>query len=229
MLDDAARAIAQLGDPALLAVALKALVFAVLLLAGVGIALGLYLGALLPEVLVLPILGAVPLDFGWLSAAGLVLMLIGSVFLMMPIAAVLVGFFADDVADAVERRHYPGLPPPRRPGFAQTLGETVRFTGLVILINAICLVLLLVTGPLGPFLFWGANAALLSREYFHLVAVRRMPVPAARALRRRHAGSLWVTGLLVAALLTVPVLNLLVPILGVAVFTHRFHAYAERG
>ena len=80
--------------------------------------------------------------------------------------------------------------------------------------------------PLAPFVFWLVNGFLLGREYFQLVAVRRMPVAEAAALRRRHAGRLWLAGVLMAVPLSVPVLNLVVPIVEVAVFTHQFHRLA---
>ena len=38
----------------------------------------------------------------------------------------------------------------------------------------------------------------------------------------------WLAGTLMAAPLSIPLVNLLVPVLGVATFTHLFHRLAER-
>ena len=43
-----------------------------------------------------------------------------------------------------------------------------------------------------------------------------------RALRRRHIGQIWLAGCLMA----VPLLNMLIPVLGAATFTHMFHRLA---
>ena len=80
--------------------------------------------------------------------------------------------------------------------------------------------------PLAPFVFWLVNGFLLGREYFALVARRRLGPEAAAELGRRHAGRIWLAGTAMAVPLSVPVLNLVVPILGVAVFTHQFHRMA---
>ncbi|PJN95153.1 hypothetical protein CNY89_10140, partial [Amaricoccus sp. HAR-UPW-R2A-40] len=45
-------------------------------------------------------------------------------------------------------------------------------------------------------------------------------------LRRANAGRIWLAGTAMALPLSLPVVNLLVPILGVAVFTHQFHRMA---
>ena len=56
-----------------------------------------------------------------------------------------------------------------------------------------------------------------------MVAARRMPAREAVAWRRANRLRLWATGVLMAVPLSVPVLNLLVPVVGAATFTHRFH------
>jgi uncharacterized protein involved in cysteine biosynthesis len=55
------------------------------------------------------------------------------------------------------------------------------------------------------------------------VALRRLPREEAARLRRRHGLQIWAAGVLMAVPLTVPVVNLLVPVLGAATFTHLFH------
>ena len=146
-----------------------------------------------------------------------------SVVLMVPATAAAAGFFLDDVADAVEARHYPAPPAGESPGLGRQALDLLRFFGLVVAANAAALVVYLALPPLAPVVFWLVNGYLLGREYFELVALRRLRPTDARRLRRRHAGRIWLVGVAIAAPLSVPIVNLFIPILGVAIFTHQFH------
>ena len=150
-------------------------------------------------------------------------MLVASVFLMIPVAALFVGFFLEEVAEAVEARHYPGLPPASPPGLLSNLGNAVRFAGVVVFANILAVILYFVAGPLAPFVFYAVNGYLLGREYFELVAARHMGFGPAVAFRRRHWARAWLAGTLMAVPLTIPIMNLFVPVLGVATVTHQFH------
>ncbi len=78
-------------------------------------------------------------------------------------------------------------------------------------------------GPASPLLFWAVNGYLLGQEYFAMVAARRLPPDEAKALRARHRGRIWGAGVLMALPLSVPLVNLVIPVLGTATFTHLFH------
>ena len=135
-----------------------------------------------------------------------------------------VAFFLDDVADAVERRHYPGLASARAQSAGEMAGIAARFLALVVLVNLI-LVPFLFVPPVFPFVFYPANGYLLGREYFELVAARRANPELARALSRRNRLSLWAAGTVAALMLTVPLLNLVAPVIATAAMVHLFHAW----
>lgn len=223
---DFGRAVAQLRDPRFLGVLLKALAITVIGLALVFWAVMAGLGWILPESVALPWIGPVRFldDLASLAAVGLMLVL--SVVLMVPTAAAVVGFFLEEVAEAVEAEHYPELAPVAGPGLSAQIGDGLRFFALVVAVNLAALVVYLLLPPLAPFVFWLVNGFLLGREYFQLVAMRRLGPEGAARLRRANAGRIWLAGTAMAVPLSVPVLNLLVPILGVAVFTHQFHRLA---
>ena len=107
--------------------------------------------------------------------------------------------------------------------------QAVNFLGLVIAANAVVLVLIPFLGPLIPPIFWGVNGYLLGQEYFTLVALRWMPPNEARALRQRNSWTIWAAGVLIAAPLSLPLINLMIPVLGVATFTHLFHRMVAAG
>ena len=135
-----------------------------------------------------------------------------------------VAFFLEDVADAVERRHYPGLAPARSQGAGETALFAARFLALVVLVN-LALLPFLLAPPVFPFVFYPANGYLLGREYFELVAARRVDPETARALRDRNRWTLFAAGTVAATMLTVPILNLVAPVIATAATVHLFHAW----
>ena len=223
---DFLKAVGQIGDPR----------FRRVLWMGLGLSLALLFGAyglmlwglqiFVPDSISLPWIGEVRSVGGLLSLASLILMVILSVFLMVPVASAFCGLFLEDVASAVEDRHYPALPPAQPLPFGQTLIDTANFVGLILVVNILGLAVYPFAGPFSPVLFWAINGFLLGREYFQLVALRRLPRPQAKAMRRRYSAQIWLAGTLMAAPLSIPLVNLLIPVLGAATFTHLFHRLA---
>ncbi len=220
---DLARALAQFGDPRFRRVLWWSIGLTAAALVAVSWAALVLLGWVMPDTVSLPWIGPVGFldDVAFWGALGLMLAL--SVVLMVPTAAAVVGFFLDDVSAAVEARYYPALPPVREAPLATQIGDALLFFALVVGVNAVALVIYLTVPPLAPFVFWLVNGFLLGREYFSLVAVRRLGRVEAAALARREFWRIWLAGTAMAVPMSVPVLNLVVPILGVAVFTHQFH------
>ncbi len=146
------------------------------------------------------------------------------------VATIIIGFLLDDIARAVEARHYPELPPARERPMIEDLLTTLRFAGVTVLVNLLALpvyLALMVTG-LGILAFYAVNGYLLSREYFELVALRRMPAEEARIMRKAHMGTLWLAGAGITFLLSVPVVNLVAPVLATAFMVHLFQALRRR-
>jgi uncharacterized protein involved in cysteine biosynthesis len=71
--------------------------------------------------------------------------------------------------------------------------------------------------------FYGVNGYLLGREYYELVALRRLPAVPLRGRWRAERPRLVLAGAIIAFLLTVPVLNLVAPIIATAFMVHLFH------
>jgi uncharacterized protein involved in cysteine biosynthesis len=150
-------------------------------------------------------------------------MMILSIFLMVPVASVVTSLFLEDVAQAVEDRHYPGLPPVERLGFQQSLLDSLNFLGLLIGANFVALLLFIFFTPLAPFIFLALNGFLLGREYYQIAAMRRLGRRGAKESFRAHVLPITVAGMLMTIPLMMPLLNLIIPILGAATFTHLFH------
>ncbi|MSO76570.1 MAG: hypothetical protein EXQ87_06615 [Alphaproteobacteria bacterium] len=150
-------------------------------------------------------------------------------WLLFPaVATVLQSFFLEEVAAAVEGRHYPGQPPPRVQPWGETIWATLRFLALVVAINLLMLPLYLLAlfiPPLSLLLSCLVNGYLLGREYFELVAFRRLDARAVKALGRARRGRIWLTGMAMAFLFAVPIVNLVMPVLATAMMVHRFERF----
>lgn len=223
------RALGQIGDRRFRRVLLLGVLLALALLAGFYAAFLQLIWWLTPDSIEIPFVGPVTGIDTLLGWGSLLVMLALSVFLMVPVASVFTGLFLEDIVDAVEDRHYPALPPATPLPWAEALRQSVNFLGVVLAVNLGALFLYPFVGPFTPVLFWAVNGFLLGREYFTLVALRRLPPVEAAALRRRNRLRLWAAGTLMAAPLSIPVVNLVVPVLGVATFTHLFHRLAATG
>ena len=223
-----ALAIAQIGDPRFRRVLLMGIGLTIALLVAFFAAFLWLLNWLVGPEATLPLVGEVTWLDDLLSWGSLLAMLVLSVFLMVPVASAITSLFLDDVADAVEARHYPQLRQAPRAGFWDGLRDTVNFLGVLIGANIVALILYVIFAPAALFIFWGLNGFLLGREYFTLAAMRRVGREGARRLRKRHLGKIWLAGTLMAMPLSVPLVNLIIPILGAATFTHIFHAVSDR-
>jgi uncharacterized protein involved in cysteine biosynthesis len=198
------------------------------LLIAIYVAMVWLIGWLVPDSFSLPFIGEIGHIDTALSIVSAGVMLIASMFLMVPVASAFTGFFLEDVAEMVEDAHYPALPPVRKLTLSESLSDTLRFFGVIIVANLIALAIYPFVIPLAPFLFFGLNGYLLGREYFQMAALRRMERDEALALYERNKATVWAAGALMAVPLSIPLLNLFVPVLGAAGFTHLFHAIMGR-
>ncbi|WP_136439932.1 EI24 domain-containing protein [Pacificoceanicola onchidii] len=220
-------ALGQLGDRRFRSTLFKGVGLTILLLFGFYLVFSFGVGWLVGDSVTLPWIGEVTWVDNAISWAAIPLTILLSVFLMVPVASAITSLFLDDVADAVEEKHYPHLPPAEPLSFSEGLRDTLSFLGILIGANLAALVLYLFLSPLAPVIFWVLNGFLLGREYFTLAATRRVGRIEAKALWRRNLLTISAAGALMAVPLTVPLVNLLIPVLGAATFTHIFHRLAR--
>jgi CysZ protein len=166
--------------------------------------------------------------FEWLfGAAGLVGVLVASFFLFPAVMVVVMSFLLEDIAEAVERRHYPELTPAREQPLGEAVVAALTFVAVTLLLNLLILPLLFVPF-LNLFVFYLLNGYLLGREYFELVAARRFDTAGVRRLRRKYRGRVMLAGVAIAFMLTVPLLNLVAPIVATGYMLHVFERLRRR-
>ena len=200
----------------------------------VWIALGLALGvfALLWVAVGYALGNTAFFEAGWLNTAiewlGGAAAVIITILLFPTVISAFVGLFLEGVAVSVEARHYPGLGPAQGAKLGESVVTSLRFLLVMIVLNLLLLPFLLL-GPVFPFVFYSVNGYLLGREYFELVALRRLGGAEAQALRKAHGKGVFLAGVLIAFLLTIPIVNLLAPVIGTAAMVHRFETWRAKG
>jgi uncharacterized protein involved in cysteine biosynthesis len=226
MLDAAVKALSQMISPPMRSILWRSIGLALVLITVLAIGLQRLLSwfATYGEVWLEGLLGP-----GWHTslevlawivsiAAGLGVVF-GAVFLMPAITSVVASLFVDDVADHVEREHYPAERPGVALPFSQAIYEGVKTALLTILVYLIALPFVLLAGA-GFLIFFLATAWLLGREYFELAAMRFRSPEEAKAMRRDNAATIFAAGLIIAAFVSIPIVNLATPIFGMAFMVH---------
>jgi CysZ protein len=226
MLDDAAKAVSQILSPPLRAVLWKAVGLALAFVIVAAIALDRLIiwlvgaGSAAAENGLGPLVHFPVAAFAWLlSVAAGVGVVAGSIFLMPVVTAFVGSFFADEIAEAVERENYPADPPGVAPPLWLAISAGGK-TALLAVVVYLCAMLFLLFAGFGAVIFFLATAWLLGREYFELAAMRFRSPAEARALRKRNAATVYFAGLLIAAFVSIPIVNLATPLFAMSLMVH---------
>jgi CysZ protein len=227
MFDAATRAFVQMFSAPFRRVMLKSIALALLVLIVVGIALHRILAVLIGEgaTWVTGTTPAVP-QWSWdalawvLSFAAGLGIVAGALFLMPAVAAFVGTFFVDEIADLVEGTYYPNEPPGQALPFWRALVQGIK-TGLLAIAVYLCCAPLLLFAGVGFIVLFLANAYLLGREYFLLAAMRFRSPAEARALWREHRSNVFLAGMMIALVVSIPILNFVTPIFAMAYMVHR--------
>lgn len=223
MIVEAARAAAaRLPTPEFRAVFIKTVGLTLLMLAGLWFGMK-ELFAALAWPWIDALLPGLPEWAGWLGIVGAVAAGLGLALalalLIAPVTAIVAGLFIDDIAEAVERQDFPNEPPGKAVPPLRSLVLAIKFFGVVVLGNIIALLLLLVPG-INIAAFFIVNGYLIGREFFEFAAMRFRSEQDAKRLRRKHAGTVFLAGLVIAAFLSVPIVNLATPLFAAAMMVH---------
>ncbi|MGD9617685.1 MAG: EI24 domain-containing protein [Alphaproteobacteria bacterium] len=212
MLSALLRALADLSAPA------------VRRLAALGLALALASFLLVWTAIAILLARTAPFEWGplnWLvDGLGGLAVLVVSWLIFPAVVTIVMGFFLDRIAAAVETLHYPGSGPARRSSMAETVATTVRLMATALLLNLLALPVYILAPGVNFFVFLGINGYLFGREYFEVVALRRLDPPAVRAARRRVAGRVFAAGIVIAGLFAIPLVNLVAAVIATAFMVH---------
>lgn len=161
----------------------------------------------------------------WAWLAGAVAHIVTTViaaFLFLPFAAMIGTFYVESIAVAVERRHYPALPPPVGSSLLEQAWDGAAVGLKVLLLSIAGLVVTIAVPGIGFFVGWAVAAYALGRGLFVAVAMRRVPRAVAEHIYRANRDVVLVQGGILAAASYVPIMNFLLPVIGVAAMVHAF-------
>ncbi len=219
MIRDAFSAFAQTFSPPLRKILLKSVGLALLLIVALGAVLQWLLQFLLPLASPYDTIAAVLLG---------VLTLVLAFFAMAPVTSLMAAIFIDEVADEVERTRFPADAPGRPLSIPRAALLSAKFFGVVLLVNLGAILLWFVIPVFNVAVFFIANAYLLSREFFEMAAMRFRTPEEARRLRQQNAVSVFLSGLVIAAVVSVPVLNLITPVFATAFMVRRHKRFMPK-
>lgn len=219
MIRSFSRAIGQLSDSAFRRVLVRSLALAAAVFVALTVVVWFFLAG--TEFFTFWLLESIVNVLGGLAVAVVTWLLFPAV------ASLFVSLFLEEIVDAVEARYYPNDPPARPVALSTTVAVSLRFTGVTLALNLLAMPFYLLTFWFPPFamvLFYCLNGYLLSREYYELVALRRLDTQAARSMRKANAQRLFLAGVVITFLFTIPIVNLLAPVIGVAAMAHLFRS-----
>jgi uncharacterized protein involved in cysteine biosynthesis len=119
----------------------------------------------------------------------------------------------------VERTYYPADPVGTALPLGRSIFEGTKTALIAVGIYLVALPFILFAG-LGFLILFVAAAWLLSREYFDLAGMRFRPPEEAKAFRKANQATVFTAGLLIAAFVSIPIVNLATPLFGMAMMVH---------
>jgi CysZ protein len=144
-------------------------------------------------------------------------------WLLFPaVVTMIMGFFLERVAAAVEALDYPDRGPPRRQSIREIVAIGFRLMLMSIALNLLALPIYLAIPGLNVFVYLGLNGYLFGREYFEVVALRRLNIDAVKTVRHRFGGRIFLAGMMIAGMFALPLINLVAPVIAVAFMIHVF-------
>ncbi len=210
-----AKAVGQIADPAILRVLVKTIAITVAVFMALG--LGLYYALIW-----------IGTELSWSTgglaeaAAAAIIAIAAGWLLFRVVALAVLQLFADEIVAAVEVRHYPAAAALARPlPLHRDIANSLKGAGRALLFNALALPVagLLLFTAIGPaVVFLLVNAVLLGRELTDMGWLRHCGGdtagnPVAKSQRFALGGA-------IAALMLVPFINLVAPVIGAAAGTH---------
>jgi len=173
------------------------------------------------------LIGDVPFVGGWLETAvdwlGSIAVFVLVILLLPAFLGIYASFYIETICRAVEARHYPHLAPPRNQSVMEAVITGLKFGALLIVVNLLLLVFIFFP-PIYLVAGWAVNGHLLGREYLEMVGFRRMDPRQLRDYRLAKRTPIFMSGLMLAVIASLPIVNLLLPLFGTSMMLHVFEA-----
>ena len=175
----------------------------------------------------IPLLGQLPWPISWLVETSLEFLAISFfIFLgsiLFPwVLSLVIAFFLEEIVTVVRDRNY-NNEYLETTGNCQAIIYAVKFGVLTSLINLVCLpiyLILLFFPIMSLVFFYLVNGLLLGREYYGLVTIGYVASKERRAVFKENRLQVYLAGLFIAFMMTIPFINLIAPVLGSVMMVH---------
>lgn len=154
--------------------------------------------------------------FVWVLGVGV---LVAGGILLAPVTALFAGLFLDEIAEHVERHHYSDQESGKDMPTLPSVIVSLKFGLLVLFANLLAIILVWVAG-FGIIVFFVLNGYLLGREYFQFAAMRFRSEIEANQLRRKYGLEVFLGGLVIAGVMSIPLVNFLTPVFAATMMVH---------
>ncbi len=216
LIDAALKSFRSLTDPGMVGVFIKSIIITVIFL--ISLAASVSYGATLAadQWSDLRYAGYIP----WVASFGGIVL----AWILFPgILPLIVSFFDEAIIRNIEDHEYPHAAPAIKIPFLQEFFHDLKFALKAILLNILVLPLYFVP-MLNIFVFFSLNGYLLGSEFYFTVARRHLPYTEAKRAKRNNSFLIFIGGVLLVFLSTIPIINLFAPFWGIALMTHLYHA-----
>ena len=109
---------------------------------------------------------------------------------MVPVASAITSLFLDEVAQAVEDKHYPHIPQVRSVPFGEAMRDTENFLDVLVGANFLVLFLYVLFLICGTVNLLDAERFLIGPRNFTLAAMRRVGRSKAKVMHKQHRGTI---------------------------------------
>jgi len=155
----------------------------------------------------------------WVASFGAIIL---AWFLFPGIMPLIVSFFDESIIRNIENHEYPPASPPIETSIWREFPHDLKFALKALLLNIILLPFYLIP-VVNFFIFLALNGHLLGSEFYLTVARRHLPYKEAVAARKANSSLVFLGGILLVFLATIPIINLIAPFWGIAMMTHLYH------
>jgi CysZ protein len=144
-----------------------------------------------------------------------------TILLLPAFLGIYASLFLETICRAVEREYYPHLEAPRGQSIWEGIWTGLRFAVIIVFFNILFLPFFIFLPGIA---YWILNGILFGREYYELVAFRRLSPREAATLRRQRRPSLFAGGIVIAIVASIPIVNLILPLFGTAFMLHLYES-----
>ena len=137
-----------------------------------------------------------------------------------------ISVFVNQLAASIEKREYGEKPQGKNLPFMPELKMDLGFTAYALIINIFLLPIYLIPG-INLIAYYAINAHLLGKQYFMMISRRHTDNDARKSLAQKHRSRIYICGLIVVLVTTIPGLNLVGPAFAAAIMVHLFQALRD--